>query len=272
MASSCFGCRCVERTRDIAAVNTKPSIIQLKALLSSRAQNASFVVYAFLQGITVSEFAEAIKSFLLSHKDWAGPILLIAAFGESLVVIGLFIPATALMIFTGGLVQQGVLDAPTVIIWSIIGAVLGDAASYWIGRGVGPSLVRRWPLNKDPTAIARARLFFRKFGFISIFIGRFLGPIRSTIPMVAGMARMRHLTFQIANVASAVAWVPIMLLPGYFVTSLIGDVSNIGWKEIVGVIVLILALTVLFSWIGVRMNQRRDGRPRRVRPPRTQPL
>ena len=34
--------------------------------------------------------------------------------------------------------------------------------------------------------------------------------------------RMRHLTFQIANVTSAMVWVPFMLLPGYFFARSIG--------------------------------------------------
>src|SRR5579883_2525028 len=175
----------------------------------------------------------------------AGPILGVIAFGESLILIGLFFPATAIMLFTGGLLQKGVLDPATVILWSIAGAVLGDIVTYWLGRWIGPSVVHHWPVNRiDKTNIARARLFFRKYGFLSIFIGRFLGPVRSTIPLVAGIMRMRHLTFQIANVTSAIAWVPFMLLPGYFFAKSVGDFSDLSVKQWVGIGALILALTV----------------------------
>jgi membrane protein DedA with SNARE-associated domain len=207
-----------------------------------------------------------LKHFLIHHKDIAGPILGGIAFGESLVLIGLFFPATAIMLFAGGLIQKGVLDPVSVIGWSIAGAVLGDIVTYWIGRWIGPSVVHHWPLNRDKTAVARARLFFRKYGFLSIFIGRFLGPVRSTIPLVAGIMRMRHLNFQIANVTSAVAWVPFMLLPGYFFSKAVGDFSELGVKQWIGVGALVLALTIAFTVAGIKL-QGRSAKDRRARRP-----
>jgi membrane protein DedA with SNARE-associated domain len=206
----------------------------------------------------------SIKVFLLAHRDIAGPVLGMIAFGESLILVGLFFPATAIMLFTGGLIQKGVLDPASVIGWSIAGAVLGDIVTYWLGRWIGPRVVHHWPLNRDRTAVARARLFFRKYGFLSIFIGRFLGPVRSTIPLVAGIMRMRHLTFQIANVTSAMVWVPFMLLPGYFFARSIGDFSVLSSKQWLGILVLILLLTAIFTIAGIRM-QGRSGKERRER-------
>ncbi len=208
----------------------------------------------------------SIKVFLLAHRDMAGPILGVISFGESLILIGLFFPATAIMLFTGGLIQKGLLDPTTVIAWSIAGAVLGDIVTYWIGRWIGPSVVHHWPLNRDKQAVARARLFFRKFGFLSIFIGRFLGPVRSTIPLVAGIMRMRHLNFQIANITSAMAWVPFMLLPGYFFARTVGDFSNLSVKQWVIVAAFILVLTALFTVAGVKMQGKSAKDRRRRRP------
>lgn len=181
-------------------------------------------------------------------------------------LVGLFFPATAIMLFTGGLIQKGLIDPATVIVWSIVGASLGDMVTYWLGRWIGPSVVHHWPLNRDKDAVARARLFFRKFGFLSIFIGRFLGPVRPTIPLVAGIMRMRHLTFQIANVTSAMAWVPFMLLPGYFFARSVGNLSDLGVKEWALVVVFILALTATFTFIGVKMGGKSAKDRRRRRP------
>ncbi|MFZ1108166.1 MAG: DedA family protein [Rhodomicrobium sp.] len=208
----------------------------------------------------------SIKVFLLAHRDMAGPILGIIAFGESLVLVGLFFPATAIMLFTGGLLQKGLLDPATVILWSIAGATLGDIVTYWLGRWIGPSVVHHWPLNRDKEAVARARLFFRKYGFLSIFIGRFLGPVRSTIPLVAGIMRMRHINFQIANVTSAIAWVPFMLLPGYFFAKSVGDFSALSIKEWALVVAFILALTATFTLVGVKMGGKSAKERRRRRP------
>ncbi len=203
----------------------------------------------------LTEVRDGLEAFLIAHREMAGPILGVIAFGESLVLIGLFFPATAIMLFAGGLIQQGKLDAASVIGWSIAGAVLGDIVTYWLGRWIGPSVVHHWPVNRiNRTSIARARLFFRKFGFLSIFIGRFLGPVRSTIPLVAGIMRMRHLTFQIANVTSAMAWVPFMLLPGYFFARSVGDFSTLSGAQWIAIGVMILLMTALFSFIALKMQ------------------
>ncbi len=184
----------------------------------------------------------AIKSYVLHHKDLAGPILGAMAFGESLVLVGLFFPATLIMVFAGLAIQQGKLDGPSVVLWSIAGAVIGDMVTYWLGRWIGPRVVHHWPLNRDKSTVARARLFFRKYGFLSIFVGRFLGPVRPTIPLVAGIMRMRHLTFQIANVTSAIVWVPFMLFWGYIFSKAVGDVSTLTTAHWVALVVFVVVI------------------------------
>ncbi len=206
-----------------------------------------------------------IKSYVLHHKAWAGPILGVIAFGESLVLVGLFFPATLIMVFAGLAIQHGKLDAASVIGWSIAGAVLGDIVTYWIGRWIGPSVVHHWPLNRDKAAVARARLFFRKYGFLSIFIGRFLGPVRPTIPLVAGIMRMRHLTFQIANVTSAMVWVPFMLFWGYAFSKAVGDLSRMTTGNWVALVAFLVAVMVALTFATVKMQgksnkvRRREG-------------
>ena len=196
----------------------------------------------------------AIKAYVLHHKDWAGPILGGLAFGESLVLVGLFFPATFIMVFAGLAIQQGKIDGATVIAWSIAGAVAGDAVTYWIGRWIGPSVVHHWPLNRHKEAAARARLFFRKYGFLAIFIGRFLGPVRPTIPLVGGIMRMRHLTFQIANVTSAIVWVPFMLFWGYIFSKAIGDLSTLTAGHWVALAAFVVAVMLGITAATVKMQ------------------
>jgi membrane protein DedA with SNARE-associated domain len=206
---------------------------------------------------------QTIKHYVLHHKAWAGPILGGLAFGESLVLVGLFFPATFIMVFAGLAVQQGKLDGATVIAWSIAGAVAGDAVTYWIGRWIGPSVVHHWPLNRHKAAAARARLFFRKYGFLSIFIGRFLGPVRPTIPLVGGIMRMRHLTFQIANVTSAIAWVPFMLFWGYIFSKAVGDLSALTAGHWIALVALVIAVMVGITTATVKM-QGKSAKDRRL--------
>ena len=128
--------------------------------------------------------------------------------------------------------------------------------------------MHHWPLNREKEGVARARLFFRRYGFLSIFIGRFLGPVRPTIPLVAGIMRMRHITFQIANVTSSLAWVPFMLLPGYFFARSVGNFGSLSITQWLFVFGFILLLTALFTLAGVKMHgksnkQRKNDKQRR---------
>ncbi|MGE0716229.1 MAG: DedA family protein [Alphaproteobacteria bacterium] len=198
-------------------------------------------------------FATEVGHFIQANQAWAGPIMGLIVFGESLAVIGLLVPATALMILTGGLIGAGVLDGATILAWGIVGGVVGDAVSYYVGRWIGPSVVRRWPLNRHLSAVARARLFFRRFGWASIFFGRFLGPIRSTIPLVAGTMLMSHRKFQVANVLSALLWVPAMLAPGFLAARGMADLASFGESEIVIFVIGIVVISVIGTFIGIKV-------------------
>ena len=160
-------------------------------------------------------YINQIGDFIQTNQVWAGPIICLLTFGESMLLIGILIPATTLLLLAGGLIGTGALDPIPIFLWGALGAILGDAISYWLGRSIGPSILRWRMLKQHRTTVARARLFFYRYGFLAVFLGRFLGPIRSTIPAVAGVMGMSHWPFQLANFFSSILWVPLLLLPGY---------------------------------------------------------
>ena len=174
----------------------------------------------------MDQYIDKIGVLIETNQAWAGPITFLLTLGESMVLLGLFIPATALMLLTGGLIGAGTLDPWSIMAWGIAGAIVGDALSYGLGRWAGPNVLRRWPLKQQRTAVARARLFFYRYGFASVLAGPFLGPIRSTIPTVAGVMGMAHGRFQMANVLSAILWMPLMLAPGYITARSLGAAEN----------------------------------------------
>lgn len=198
-------------------------------------------------------FVDTATTLIRDNAQWTPLIVGGLAFGESLAVIGLFIPAIAVIMFVGGLIGTGIVDPVPVIAAAILGSVLGDWVSYWVGRQIGPSIYYRRPLAGHRQLVARARLLFRRFGLVSVFFGRFLGPIRATIPVVAGVMRMDQRRFQTANVASAIVWVPGLFAPGYLTTTALaglGISEEARWAIIAGVIALACAAG---SWIGYRV-------------------
>jgi membrane protein DedA with SNARE-associated domain len=129
----------------------------------------------------------------------------------------LILPATAILFGVGALI--GVTGIGFWPIWAAaaLGAALGDWVSYVLGRRYGSAIARIWPLSKHPELLPRGQDFFGKWGILGVFIGRFFGPLRSVVPLVAGICVMERLPFQIANVASAVVWATGILMPGTLV-------------------------------------------------------
>lgn len=160
-------------------------------------------------------YIDQILAYIALHHDWAGPIIGLISFGESLLIVGLFVPATLILPLTGVLIANGTLEFTSICLWGIAGAILGDAVSFWIGHAYGPALLKSRILKKRRRALARARLLFYRYGFLAVFAGRFMGAFRSLIPGMAGIMKMPQGRFQIANVLSGIVWFPWLLMPGY---------------------------------------------------------
>jgi len=162
----------------------------------------------------VHNTAQTIIEFMRAHEVWAAPIVGMMAFGESLAFIALVLPAWAILVAVGTLISQGGLNFWPIWVAGAIGAALGDRLSYWVGSKVGPAVALMWPLSRHPYLIPRGERFVAKWGALAIFIGRFLGPLRAVVPLVAGIFAMPFWPFQIANFVSALAWVAMLLILG----------------------------------------------------------
>lgn len=205
----------------------------------------------------LEDFVAELAEFAKTHVAWAAPLLGLTTFGESLVIVGAFFPATALMVTAGGLIGAGILDPFPVIAWCVAGATLGDAVSYWIGRRLGPGAWRMPLLARHRRAAARARLFFRKYGVASIFLCRFMGPVRAFVPLIAGMTAMGQIKFQLANFFSALVWVPVMLAPGWLAALGLAEISLADHLHTLGVVATVAVVATLLTWAGWRVLSRR---------------
>lgn len=153
-------------------------------------------------------------AFVEAHKVWAPVIAGVLAFCESLAFLSLLVPATVILIGIGGIV--GAADIPfwPVVAAAAIGAALGDWLSYEIGRWFKDDVKGWWPMSRYPEQTARAEAFLTRWGAGAVAIGRFFGPVRAVIPLIAGSFGVTRLPFQIANVLSAIVWAFVLLAPG----------------------------------------------------------
>ena len=130
-------------------------------------------------------------------------IAFLASTIEAVAVLGILIPGTPILMAIAAAGAMAGLSMTPILVVAIIGAVIGDFVSYWLGHRFRFRLRAIWPFATRPSLIGHAETFFHRYGTASVAVCRFLPVLRSTVPLVAGMAGMARSRFLLANVASA---------------------------------------------------------------------
>jgi membrane protein DedA with SNARE-associated domain/membrane-associated phospholipid phosphatase len=184
-----------------------------------------------------------LLQWLNAHPEFAGLVTFLISAGESVAVLGTIVPGSIMMTALGALAGAGVIPLWGTVFWAIMGAIVGDGISYWVGHYFKDRLKKMWPFRNYPGLLESGEKFFHRYGAMSVFIGRFVGPVRALVPVVAGMLGMKPLPFVVANVVSAIGWAPAYMLPGI----LLGAASLELPPDIAIHVMLVLLLISLFA-------------------------
>jgi membrane protein DedA with SNARE-associated domain len=191
----------------------------------------------------MSELADYVLTSLLVYGPWVlGLVTLISG-------IGVPVPATMILLAAGAFVQQGFLPWPSAAILAVVGAVIGDNLSYWIGRigirWVSPRIVAGSPWQQS------SRLF-QRWGAVAVFVSRFLiTPLALPINLVAGSTRYAPWRYFSVVVAGEVVWVAAFVAVGYWfadywegLSLVVTDVSGV----LAGMVLLLASVIYLLFW------------------------
>ena len=159
------------------------------------------------------DYVQWLMNLFASHRLEAYFLMSLIAFAESVVVLGLAVPGVAVALILGFLAGEGYMDLGDIIWIYALGSIAGDVFSYFLGRK-GKRLLERGFIKKE--TMDWAERFLKKHGNKSIFISRFIGPLRPMVPFIAGMFRMRLRSFLFWNILSAFVWSACYILLGYF--------------------------------------------------------
>lgn len=165
--------------------------------------------------MTAGDLTQSAIAFVQQHPGWSFPIVFMLAFCESFAFISLIVPATAILVGVGGLIAAAGLDIRPVWAAATLGAIAGDWAAYDLAFRFRGRITRMWPFSSHTELIASGIRFFERWGLAAVFVGRFFGPFRAVLPIVAGLNAMPWLKFQLANFASALLWATGILTPGF---------------------------------------------------------
>ncbi|MEN8206851.1 MAG: VTT domain-containing protein [Pseudomonadota bacterium] len=164
---------------------------------------------------------------------------------ESLVVLGLLIPGAALLFGAGALMATGTLPIMPIMLSASAGAISGDLISFLVGHHYQQRLRVIWPFRYYPRLVNRGVDFFVKHGGKSVFMARFIGPIRPIVPAIAGMMTMSFTRFLVVDLIASLLWAPVYLLPGMVFGASLGLAA-----EVAGRLVVLLVVIAGIAWLG----------------------
>ncbi|KAA1173155.1 phosphatase PAP2 family protein [Marinobacter salinexigens] len=202
-----------------------------------------------------------LSIWLSAHPGWLALALFATAFTESLAIAGVIVPGVAILFAVAALAGQIGMPLFEALLWTGLGAIAGDGLSFALGRKLQGRLNSVWPLSRYPALLDKGEAFFQKHGGKSVVLGRFIGPIRPVIPLVAGALLMPWRRFLTFNILSAVGWAPTYILPGFFVGSaLAADIHPPAHFYPVIAISLLVLLAVYLLLFRIQLGLGEGGR------------
>lgn len=194
----------------------------------------------------LAQLTSAVLEWVTANPGWVGLCIFLVAAWESMIVVGVMVPGAILMFSFGALIGLGYVDFWGACLWAALGAVFGDAFSYWAGWRFQGRLRSIWPLSRYPAMLDQGTLFFHRHGGKSVVFARFFGPLRGAVPAVAGMVEMPLGRFMLINILSALLWAPITLMFGMVFAASLELAAQVAWRLMV--LLGLFALLLYLSW------------------------
>jgi len=120
------------------------------------------------------------------------------------------------------LASQGEYSVYLVILFGVLGTLLGALINYFLALKLGRSIIyslletkiaKVLFLNKDK--IKKSEDYFLQYGNVSTFIGRLIPAVRQLISIPAGFSKMNLKSFLFYTSLGSTIWVSILAVLGY---------------------------------------------------------
>lgn len=176
--------------------------------------------------------------------------------GIALESLGIPVPGETITLVGGFLAGSGELDYWLVLGTAAMGAVVGSAIGYWIGRlGGWALLLKAGRLFRISEAqLTEAKTEFGENAGRAVFFGRFIAFLRILASPMAGIVEMPFPQFMLFNLAGATVWASVMVTLSFFLGRLIPLDELISWvaKFAIVALFLVIAWFVVPGWLESR--------------------
>ena len=169
----------------------------------------------FLKSLYNAErLLEFVRMLLASPLGLAG--LFAIVFAETGLLVGFFLPGDSLLFSVG--VASGAASVNVFIVAGLLmcAAIVGDNVGYFLGYHTGPHIFNR-PKSRlfNPDHLTRSQEFYQKYGARALVYARFVPIVRTCMPFLAGVARMRYSRFLFFSLLGGIFWIAFMITIGY---------------------------------------------------------
>lgn len=223
---------------------------------------AVLVATALAVGLATGEIdptalARALAGVVGGLGGWAYAAVAGMAFLETGAFIGLVVPGETVVVVGGVAASQGDVSLPLIAFAAWMGAWIGDATSFHLGRRFGPSVIapiaRRLGISDQRLASLESSL--ARHGGRTVLVGRFMGFVRALAPFVAGASGMRYRDLAPWSLAGSGAWAIAFTLVGYQFAGAVESASGRTSLVLLAVAVTVVMLLVLWRRRRTRLTR-----------------
>lgn len=174
----------------------------------------------------------------IALERWGYLALAAGLLGED---AGVPIPGETVLMFSSFISHKSqALDLWAIILVGTAAAITGDNIGFWLGRKLGPRLLR-WARKKlhmgDDIDVAKDQI--KRHGAATVFWARYIFGLRTITGPVAGALDMEWRRFLLYNALGAATWVTAISVAGYLFAdefqSLLGYFEKGSWAVSGGV-------------------------------------
>ena len=207
---------------------------------------------------SVTDSLVTLATHLIRDLGLAGVALLTLSSG----VVG--VPGSEpTMLFAGFNVSEGHLSLLGIIVFGVLGDMIGASIAYAIGYWGREELVERHgnKLHISQHRLDRAHAWFGRYGAWVIVVSRCIPFARAAFPYAAGVARMGYVRFLTFATIGSIIWISALGVLGRAVGSNWQSWRhNLEYVDYVGAALLVAAIAYLI----VRIARTRGGDPTAV--------
>lgn len=168
-------------------------------------------------------------------------VLLLIVFIETGIFFGFFLPGDSLLFTAGLMCSLKVLDIPLHLL--LVSLIIASIAGTWVGYLSGKYFLAKTKGRKGLFSFKKRYLFktcrfYHKYGETAMVVGKFFPIVRTFLPILAGLLRIKGRRFFLLNAAGSLLWVTSMVALGYYLGNFFPWLINYLWIIIPALIVI----------------------------------